>query len=115
MADILALKFEYFRKSLYEALLLKEINIVFKWPWPSGLIKGFPKLTQNLILLCITNISCYILGNYTFFAESSPLLFDVIHKAASTVKCSDPDYQDMSVLERWNQTYRDPENPFQPK
>lgn len=61
------------------------------------------------------NLDTVVRGNYTFFAESSPLLFDVIHKAASTVKCSDPDYQDMSVLERWNQTYRDPENPLQPK
>lgn len=65
--------------------------------------------TQNIVQLR------NILGNYTFFAESSPLLFDVIHEAAGTVKCSDPDYQDMSVLERWNQTYRDPENPLKPK
>ncbi|XP_061198017.1 putative N-acetylated-alpha-linked acidic dipeptidase isoform X1 [Saccostrea echinata] len=61
------------------------------------------------------NLDTVVRGNYTFFAESSPLLYDVIRQAASTVKCSDPDYQDKSVLERWTKTYRDPDNPSQPK
>ncbi|XP_022343266.2 putative N-acetylated-alpha-linked acidic dipeptidase [Crassostrea virginica] len=61
------------------------------------------------------NLDTVVRGNYTFFAESSPLLFDVIREAASTVKCSDLDYQDMSVLDRWINTYRDPDRPTQPK
>jgi hypothetical protein len=80
--------------------------------YPTNCIFSVPEAWSSIELILEI---LYIVGNYTFFAESSPLLFDVIRQASSTVKCSDPDHQDQYVLERWTRTYQDPENTSQPK
>ncbi|ESO82943.1 hypothetical protein LOTGIDRAFT_134181 [Lottia gigantea] len=51
------------------------------------------------------NLDSVIRGSYSFSADSSPLLYDVIYNAAMTVKCVDPDFQSTTVYEMWKNRF----------
>ncbi|XP_021363831.1 N-acetylated-alpha-linked acidic dipeptidase 2-like [Mizuhopecten yessoensis] len=61
------------------------------------------------------NLDAVIRGNYSFYAEASPLLYSVIKTAAGQVPCVDPDYHDMSVLQMWTKKFPDLTNSSQPR
>lgn len=54
-------------------------------------------------------------GNYSFSAEASPMLHDIIKSAAKTVTCTDPDYHDESVYDMWTKKFPSSDDPTQPK
>ncbi|KAK0061299.1 N-acetylated-alpha-linked acidic dipeptidase 2 [Biomphalaria pfeifferi] len=49
------------------------------------------------------NIDSAIRGNYSFYAESNPLLYDVIYKAAMSINSTEPGHTNQSVYEVWKQ------------
>ncbi|XP_059173652.1 putative N-acetylated-alpha-linked acidic dipeptidase [Physella acuta] len=49
------------------------------------------------------NIDSAIRGNYSFYAESNPLLYDVIYKAAMSVKWPEPGQDGKSVYDVWKE------------
>ncbi|KAJ8320467.1 hypothetical protein KUTeg_002054 [Tegillarca granosa] len=53
-------------------------------------------------------------GNYSFSAEASPMLHDIIKSAAKTVTCTDPDYHDESVYDMWTKKFPSSDDPTQP-
>ncbi|KAK6182867.1 hypothetical protein SNE40_010455 [Patella caerulea] len=61
------------------------------------------------------NLDSAIRGNYSFYAESNPLLYDVIYKAAMSVNCVDSHQNEMSVYDMWKQNFRSTEIPNRPE
>ncbi|CAL1544111.1 unnamed protein product [Lymnaea stagnalis] len=49
------------------------------------------------------NIDSAIRGNYSFYAESNPLLYDIIYKAAMSVKSTEAGQEHKSVYDVWKE------------
>ncbi|KAH9513589.1 Glutamate carboxypeptidase 2 [Bulinus truncatus] len=49
------------------------------------------------------NIDSAIRGNYSFYAESNPLLYDVIYKAAMSVNSTEPGQRNKTLYDVWKE------------
>ncbi|KAL5013908.1 hypothetical protein ScPMuIL_008178 [Solemya velum] len=47
-------------------------------------------------------------GNYSFYAEASPLLYSVLENATKSVSCPDPDFSHDTVFHQWRKRFLEP-------
>lgn len=50
----------------------------------------------------------FFLGNYSFYAEASPLLYSVLENATKSVSCPDPDFSHDTVFHQWRKRFLEP-------